>query len=327
MTSITATTPESSGVSLDRKALKQLSRRSDRPGLITLGLWALLLAGSGALLFFSLGTWGVVPATILYGSILTVPAYALSHECAHGTAFRRRWINETLFWISSVIYYEEPYYRRYAHASHHSYTWLNGLDAQMPYESPMTFKGWLLEISGIGYFIWISRIMIANARGDFSDKIKSFTPGSELPKLKWSARGLLLVYTVITIAIALGADFLFWYLVLPRILGNPVLFLYTIIQHVDMEEDQLDLRRSTRSFTTNAFSRFLYMNMNYHVEHHMYPTVPFHALPALNAAVRDQLPEPDPGFFLTNYRVLKAIIARSQGKLPMANQGKSITIG
>ncbi len=116
-------------------------------------------------------------------------------------------------------------------------------------------------------------------------------------------------------------------LVLPRILGNPVLFLYTIIQHVDMEEDQLDLRRSTRSFSTNGFSRFLYMNMNFHVEHHMYPTVPFHALSALNDAVKDQLPEPDPGFFLTNFRVLKAIIARSLGKLPMANQGKSITTG
>ena len=113
---------------------------------------------------------------------------------------------------------------------------------------------------------------------------------------------------------------------LPRLLGNPLLFLYTLIQHVDMEEDQLDLRQSTRSFETNGFSRFLYLNMNYHIEHHMYPTVPFHALPALNASIKDQLPEPDPGFFLTNYRVLKAIVARSLGKLPMANQGKSITI-
>jgi fatty acid desaturase len=148
-----------------------------------------------------------------------------------------------------------------------------------------------------------------------------------LPKLKWGARGLLLAYAAIALAIVLGADYLFWYLVLPRILGNPVLFLYTIIQHIDMEEDQLDLRRSTRSFATNAFSRFVYMNMNYHIEHHMYPTVPFHALPALNDALKDQLPQPDPGFFRTNYRVLKAIIARSRGKLPMSNLGKSITIG
>jgi fatty acid desaturase len=323
----TPTNAASSGVVIDRKLTKQLMKRNDRRGLIWLGQWIALLLVTGYLLYLAEGSAWFVPMLIVYGSAISVPAYALSHECAHGTAFRTRWINETLFWISSIIYYEEPYYRRYAHASHHTYTWLNGLDAQMPFETPMTFKGWLLEISGIGYFIWITRVTIANACGNFSDKVKSFTPASELPKLKWGARGLLLIYAAIAIAITLGADSLFWYLVLPRILGNPVLFLYTIIQHIDMEEDQLDLRRSTRSFVTNPFSRFLYMNMNYHVEHHMYPTVPFHTLPTLHEALKDQLLEPDPGFFLTNYRVLKAIIARSRGKLPMSNLGKSITIG
>jgi len=323
----TPTNAASSGVSIDRQLGKQLMKRSDRPGLVWFGQWAALLLVTGYLLHLSDGSAWFIPMLIIHGSAIAVPAYALSHECAHGTAFRTRWINETLFWISSLIYYEEPYYRRYAHARHHTYTWINGFDAQMPFETPMTFKGWLLETTGIGYFIFITRAMYANALGRFSDQVREFTPASELPKLQWGAWIFLLVYLVIALAILLGADFLFWYLVLPRVLGNPILFLYTIIQHVDMEEDQLDLRRSTRSFRTNAFSRFLYMNMNYHVEHHMYPTIPFHALPALGEAVKNQLPEPDPGFFLTNYRVLKAIVSRSLGKLPMSNQGKSITIG
>jgi len=323
----TPTNAASSGVVIDRKLGKKLMQRSDRPGLTWLAQWMIMLMVTSYLLYRSESSLWFVPMLIIYGGIIALPAYALSHECAHGTAFRRRWINETLFWISSIIYYEEPYYRRYAHASHHTYTWNNGFDAQMPFATPMTFRGWLLETTGIGYFIWITRIMIANAWGDFSDQVKSFTPESELPKLKWGARGMLLIYALIVMAILIGADYLFWYLVLPRILGNPILYLFTLIQHVDMEEDQLDLRRSTRSFETNDFNRFLYMNMNYHVEHHMYPTVPFHALPALNRAVKDQLPEPDPGFFLTNYRVLKAIIGRSLGKLPMSNLGKSITIG
>ena len=301
-------------------------KRSDQPGLIWLGSWIVLLLSSGLLLYHSENTPWYLPVLFIYGSFLSLPAYALSHECAHGTAFRSRWLNETLFWISSILYFEEPCYRRYAHARHHTYTWINGLDAQMPFATPMTFSGWLLEISGIGYFIHIFKVTLANAFGQFSEAVRDFTPVSELPRLKRSAGIFLSVYVAIFIAIALGADFLLWYLVIPRLLGNPVLYLYTLIQHVDMEEDQLDLRRSTRSFSTNGFSRFLYMNMNYHVEHHMYPTVPFHALPTLGAAVEDQLPEPDPGFFITNYRVLKAIIARSLGRLPMANQGKSITI-
>ena len=40
----------------------------------------------------------------------------------------------------------------------------------------------------------------------------------------------------------------------------------------------------------NPVSRFVYWNMNYHVEHHMYPMVPFHRLPDLHEAIRHDLP-------------------------------------
>jgi Na+-transporting NADH:ubiquinone oxidoreductase subunit F len=43
--------------------------------------------------------------------------------------------------------------------------------------------------------------------------------------------------------------------------------------------------------------RYLYWNMNYHVEHHMYPLVPYHALPRLHAAVKDDCPTPYPSLF------------------------------
>ena len=322
----TPTNAGSSGVVIERKLTKELIKRSDRPGLIWLAQWIALLGLSGYLYYLSIGSNWMIAMMIVYGSIIALPAYALSHECAHGTAFRSRWLNETLFWISSLIYFEEPYYRRYSHARHHTYTWINKFDAQMPFNTPMTFRGWLWEISGISYFVLIFKVVIVNAVGKFSHNIRDFTPASELPRLKWSARLFLSFYVLLAIAIALGADWILWYLVLPRIVGGPVLFLYTLLQHIDMEEDQLDIRRSTRSFETTAFSRFLYMNMNYHVEHHMYPTVPFHALPALNQAVKDQVPEPDPGFFVSNYRVLKTILGRSVGRLPMENQGKSITL-
>ena len=39
----------------------------------------------------------------------------------------------------------------------------------------------------------------------------------------------------------------------------------------------------------NPVSRFIYWNMNYHVEHHMFPMVPYHALPQ---AARDDQARP-----------------------------------
>ena len=40
----------------------------------------------------------------------------------------------------------------------------------------------------------------------------------------------------------------------------------------------------------NPISRFIYWNMNYHVEHHMFPMVPYHALPQLHETIKHDLP-------------------------------------
>ena len=117
---VVATNAASSGVKLERKTIKTLGKRSDKPGLIWLAQWAGLLLLTGTLLYWSLGTWWVIPAMIAYSIVLIVPAYSVSHETAHGTAFRTRWLNETVLFISSLIYFEEAYHRRYAHTSHHT---------------------------------------------------------------------------------------------------------------------------------------------------------------------------------------------------------------
>ena len=315
MTTYNATNGASSGIQMDKKKLKQLMRRSDIPGLKWLATWVAMLAVTGYCVHLSLGSAWVYLAMLAYGTVLTVPSYSLSHECAHGTAFRSRWLNETLFWISSLLYFEEPYHRRYSHTRHHTYTWINGKDAQMPFATPMTLKGWLLEISGIALLRFEVGVFLRNALGKFAKDVLEFTPSSELPKLKWSARLCLLIY--------IGAGVLCWYsgtlwpliyIVIPRLVGGPVMLFFTLIQHVEMKEDQYDIRQSTRSFTTNGLGRFLYMNMNYHIEHHSYPTVPFYALPALNEQLCEQLPAPDPGLIRTNLAVLSVVVRRSLGK-------------
>ena len=53
-----------------------------------------------------------------------------------------------------------------------------------------------------------------------------------------------------------------------------------------LAEDVLDHRHNTRTVYMNPIFRFLYWNMNYHVEHHMFPMVPYHALPALHEEMK-----------------------------------------
>ena len=78
MSEATTTTAQSSGVLLDDRRAKKLSRRGDRPGLRYLAIWAAMPGASGALVHLSVGSLWIIPAMIVHGTILTVPAYAIS---------------------------------------------------------------------------------------------------------------------------------------------------------------------------------------------------------------------------------------------------------
>ena len=311
-----ATTAASANVSLDRKLVRNLAQRSDKPGLLWLASWIAALAVSGFLLSLAVAsssTLLTLAATLLLGTILTVPSYAISHECAHGTAFRTRWINETSLWIGSLLYFEEPYHRRYSHTRHHTYTWHVDKDSQMPFDTPMTLKGWLLEISGVALVLYESKVFVRNALGQFSQQTLAFTPENTLGRLKWSARACILIYATLVLLLARGETWIWTYLLLPRLLGGPVMLLFTLLQHVELKENSPSILESTRSFTTSAIGRWLYMNMNNHIEHHLYPQVPFYALDKLRQAVEPQVPAPDKGFWRLNWEVLSVVVRRSFG--------------
>ena len=309
------TNAASSDVSLPKKQLKELMRRSNRHAFFFLAGNGALLLATGFLLHLSLWSWWTIPALLLYGGILATASYALSHECAHGTAFRSRAINEACFWLTSLIYMESPTHRRFAHAKHHTYTWIKGEDAQMPFATPLTFWGYLLEVSGLGMIWYEGKLHLQLAAGHISEEVAAYLPESERGKAIREARIFLSVYALTAVAIlATGAIWPITYIILPRLAGGVVMQLFTIIQHAEMAENVTDLRLSTRSFSTSWLGKLIYWNMNNHVEHHMYPTVPFHALPQLAAAVVEQVSAPSRGLMATNWQVFAAAFQRSFGR-------------
>jgi fatty acid desaturase len=61
----------------------------------------------------------------------------------------------------------------------------------------------------------------------------------------------------------------------------------------------------------NPVSRWIYWNMNYHVEHHMFPMVPYHALPRLHDLIKDDLPPANPSM-IHAYREMIAALWRQR---------------
>jgi fatty acid desaturase len=69
---------------LDRKTLKQLTKRSDAVPLRMFGLWLGLLMVSGVLGFLTWGSWWCVLPFAVYG-VLYSAADHRAHELSHGT--------------------------------------------------------------------------------------------------------------------------------------------------------------------------------------------------------------------------------------------------
>jgi fatty acid desaturase len=249
---------------------------------------------------------------ILYGSVLSF-AYAASHECSHGTAFRTRWLNEAIFWVTSFIFIEEPLYRRYSHAGHHTYTWFNRLDPQKPYGNPMTVLKYAIVTLGPMLYWDAARQLIRHGRGRFTEAERAFLPASEIPKVTRNSRIMGAGYLALLLpTVALQS---LWPLLLyfvPRLLGGCIINGYINTQHMCMAEDERDHRETTRSIRCNWLERLLYWNMNYHIEHHLYPAVPFHALPQLSAQIRAELPAPAPGIVAANIQILGAIVRQAR---------------
>ena len=95
----------------------------------------------------------------------------------------------------------------------------------------------------------------------------------------------------------------------PRLYGAWHHVMTGLLQHGGLADDVVDHRLNSRTVLMNPLSRFVYWNMNYHIEHHMFPMVPYHALPRLHALIKDDLPRPNSSI-LDGYREMMPAFLR-----------------
>jgi fatty acid desaturase len=296
---------------IDRKELKALMSRSDATGLRWFTGWFAAVIASGVLAYLSLGTLWAVPAFALYG-VLFCFAEPIAHECTHGTPFRSRWLNETVHFMVGLVMIKEPTFHRWMHARHHTHTIMVGQDPEIQVPRPTNPWTVLGEFTGLRPVFNFAKALVRNALGAFTAETRAWVPESEHPKLVSGARIYLAIYlAVVLLAIAVQSWVVFLFFPLPRLYGCWMKTLLTMTQHAGLEEDVKDHRRSTRTVYMNPLFRFLYWNMNYHTEHHMYPTVPYHALPKLHEKLKDQLPRPYNGL-AEAYREMATTFIRQQ---------------
>jgi len=290
---------------LSGERLRALHRRSDAAGLARLAGHALALAVTTGLIVVARGPW-LVPAMAAHGVVLTF-LFAPLHECLHRTAFADRRLNAAVAWVCGALLMLPPRYFRAFHFAHHRWTQDAARDPELALAKPASRAAYALWLSGLPY--WRERLAttLGHALGRY--RPGGFLGAGGRAAIVAEARALWALYGAIAAAaVAAGsaAPLLFW--VVPALLGQPFLRAFLLAEHGDCPRvpDMLVNSRTTRS---NAVVRWLAWNMPYHAEHHAFPSVPFHALPALHGLLRPRLGTVSPGYVRFHRAYLRALTA------------------
>ena len=155
--------------------------------------------------------------------------------------------------------------------------------------------------------------VIRHAAGRLTAEERTFIPESEHHRVFGEARAWVAAYLiVIALAVYLGTFLPLMYVGLPSLYGRWLAHYFAFTQHAGLAENVLDHRLNSRTVCMNPVLRFLYWNMNYHIEHHMFPMVPYHALPELHDELREDLPTPCRSSIAAYREILPAVLRQTR---------------
>ncbi|MBE9101127.1 fatty acid desaturase family protein [Vacuolonema iberomarrocanum] len=283
--------------------LKGLNQRSDRAGLFHLVGHLGMMGVSGTLWLTQMSeNWAIaLPALFIYGITLAT-MFAPLHECVHRTAFASDRLNAAVAWFAGLLsFYNSTFYRRY-HKWHHRYTQIPGKDPELDDPKPQTWGEYLRELSGLPWWIGKLRGHFRAATGQLEDC--PFLSDAARAEVVRSTRWQLAVYGgAIALSLISGFPWFLWGWIVPLAVGQPVLRFILLAEHGGCTEDNNPLT-NTRTTLTLAPLRFLMWNMPFHAEHHLYPSIPFHTLPAAHQELRPYLAYLDQGYIRVNRQLV-----------------------
>jgi MocE subfamily Rieske [2Fe-2S] domain protein len=294
---------------LPRATMRKFLERRDGPAIRDTLLLLAILGATGYATVALWGSWWVVIPYLIYAVFYGTSSDSRWHECSHGTAFKTDWMNNVVYEVASFMVMRESVIWRWSHTRHHSDTIIVGRDPEIQIPRPPDIKGLALALINYGGYMSYYPNLIRHACGHMSDAERTYVPDTEFGKIFRNARICVAIYALVIVsAIILQTWLPIFLFMLPQFFGTWLMIVHNTTQHAGLAENVLDHRLNCRTVYMNPISRFIYWNMNYHVEHHMFPLVPYHTLPALHKAVKGDCPTPYPSILSAWKEILPTIL-------------------
>jgi fatty acid desaturase len=297
---------------IPKDQLKPFLKRDNISGLKHLFLHLSLIVISGSLIYVSPNLILKILLMFMHGSFIAF-LYAGLHECIHKTAFKNRKLNEYIGYFLGFILLRSFLNGRYRHMAHHTYTQLDGKDPDKV-EFPDSYSDYLKHVTSFAIWIRIIGNLVRHSLGKINSSEKEYIPDSEINSLIKETRFMMLGYfLIIGISIYLNTTFFLIYWLLPRVMGEPFVRLVRMVEHTGKEETA-DMIHNTRTSFPSVLLKFLYWNMPYHIEHHLYSNVPFYKLPKFHQLVKPHTNEMEPSILSVHIQILKEIWKNKKNK-------------
>ena len=164
---------------IEREKLRLLMERRNGPAIRDTLLWFALLGGSGYLAHRSWGSWWMLPAFFVYGTLYGSVSDSRWHECGHRTAFKTAWMNDAVYFLASFMVWREAVSWRWSHIRHHSDTIIVGRDPEIAFQRPMKARAPLKEFLGLTSNPGETKKILLNVIGRFTPDELDYLPESE----------------------------------------------------------------------------------------------------------------------------------------------------
>ncbi|MEM7046497.1 MAG: fatty acid desaturase [Pseudomonadota bacterium] len=278
---------------LSRKDMKALMGRRDGPALRDTALYYGVMLASVTAAIALWPSWWSAPLWLIYGVFYASGADSRWHECGHGTAFKTRWMNKLVYHIACFCLLRNPILWRWSHTRHHIDTIIVGRDPEIiTMRPPDMIKVFFLFVGWDSVQSFFKMFRYATTGLNAEEK-------TYVPKTQWHRPGHVARLWIVIFACVLGLALWLGSILPLMVIGGPIFYgswhyvVTGLLQHTGLADNVIDHRLNSRTVYMNPLSRFIYWNMNYHIEHHMFPMVPYHALPDLHALIRHDLPPPN----------------------------------
>jgi fatty acid desaturase len=290
--------------------------------------WRHLLRGILFLALYWVGAVGAIAAatqvTAAWQWTLILPLYLLAgaslhgislftHEAVHGTLMENRALNAIFGSLCAIPVLQNFSAYRVLHLQHHQHL---GDEGDPDHYSNYTRWTWMVFLMNwlrliIGYPVYITAIPLLG-----------FKHGDTRARLGILAEVLA---TILLVGLVVWSIPLFWLLhgwIIPMIFINTLVNIRGMSQHTLLEHAS-DTVRGTRSILTGPLVRFFMCNENYHLEHHLFPGVPWHHLPKVHAALEPELRRLGAPYIASYGAFVCEFIIHSLRRSPLGRRGKS----